>query len=224
MDSLPSEPSRPGTPDTAAAETHDVTAMHAPILQREKPEPHEGYEPAPHWLVVLIVALVFWGGYYLGSYNGSYSALVFDEKPGSTLAVPGPPKPIDPLVLGKRVYANNCAACHQANGKGLPGVFPPLAGSDWVNTAGHDRIARIVLDGLNGPITVSGNLFNSVMVPWRDILTDDQIAAVLTYVRQEWGNTAPSVPVGEVTALRSATKDRAGKAWTADELLALPSK
>ncbi len=222
MDHPPIEPKLPAAPNPVGEETHDVAAMHAAILQREKPEPQEGYESAPRWLIVLIVALVFWGGYYLGSYNGSYDPMIFDENPRNSPAVAGPPKPIDPLVLGKRVYATNCAACHQADGKGVAGVFPPLAGSDWVNTEGHARLVRIVLGGLNGPITVNGQTYNNVMVPWRDILSDEQIAAVLSYVRQEWGNSAASVSVADVAGLRFSTQERIGKPWTADELLALP--
>jgi len=106
---------------------------------------------------------------------------------------------------------------------GTPGMFPPLGGSEWVNAEGHQRIIRIVLNGLSGPIEVSGAQFNNVMVPWRDILKDEDIAAVLTFIRSEWGNKGDPVPVEEVKAVRAATPDRASP-WTADELKQVPEK
>lgn len=81
------------------------------------------------------------------------------------------------------------------------------------------RIIRIVLDGLNGPIQVNGETFNNAMVPWGSALTDEEIAAVLTYVRQnpEWGNKAPAVTAERVKAVRDKTKTR-NQPYTADEL------
>ena len=94
-----------------------------------------------------------------------------------------------------------CTACHQATGLGLPGVFPPLAGSEWVNGPAENLI-RIQLRGLMGPITVAGNEFNSAMPP-NHAMSDDQIAEVLTYIRSEWGNTGSAVTADMVKALRS---------------------
>lgn len=116
---------------------------------------------------------------------------------------------------GAEVYAT-CSACHQANGQGVPGAFPPLAGSEWVNGKGDIPIA-IVLHGLQGPITVKGQKYNGVMAPWGTTFNDDQIAAVVTYIRSQWGNKAPAVTKADVARVRAATKARKG-AWTEAEL------
>lgn len=126
------------------------------------------------------------------------------------------------VALGKRTYGTMCAPCHQDTGLGLPGQFPPLAGSDWVSTPGHTRLIHIVLDGLSGPIEVNGQPYNNAMPPWRDSITDEQVAAVLTYVRQSWGNKAAAVPVDDVKAIRDSTKDRANQPWTMETLKAIP--
>lgn len=101
---------------------------------------------------------------------------------------------------GKTVYAT-CQACHQADGNGLPGAFPPLAGSEWVNGP-VENLIRIQLRGLTGPITVKGQQFNSVMPP-NATMSDDEIAAVLTYVRSNFGNSSSAVTPEQVKALRS---------------------
>jgi mono/diheme cytochrome c family protein len=116
---------------------------------------------------------------------------------------------------GAEVYAT-CSACHQANGQGVPGAFPPLAGSEWVNGKGDIPIA-IVLHGLQGSITVKGQKYNGVMAPWGTTFNDDQIAAVVTYIRSQWGNKAPAVTKADVARVRAATKARKG-AWTEAEL------
>jgi len=110
-----------------------------------------------------------------------------------------------------------CAACHQQNGEGLPGAFPPLAGSEWVTGDPKITIA-IVLRGLQGPITVKGQSYNGAMVPWA-ALSDAQIASVVTYVRSSWGNTASAVTATDVAAVRAATASRTVP-WTVSELRA----
>jgi mono/diheme cytochrome c family protein len=88
---------------------------------------------------------------------------------------------------------------------------------------GPNRIIKLILNGIQGPITVSGQQFNNSMVPWRDTMTDEQIAAVATYIRSTWGNKAPPVTIDEVKAQRDATASRS-TAWSAAELLAQPTK
>lgn len=94
-----------------------------------------------------------------------------------------------------------CVACHQATGLGIPNVFPPLAGSEWVNGP-VENLIRIQLRGLMGPITVKGQAYNSVMPP-NSMMSDKDIAEVLTYVRSTWGNKASAVTPDMVKALRS---------------------
>jgi nitrite reductase (NO-forming) len=105
---------------------------------------------------------------------------------------------------GKQVYMGLCFACHQADGKGLPNTFPPLDGSDYM-IADRDRAVRIVLKGLTGPVTVSGKKFESIMPPQEAVLTDAQIADVLTYVYNAWGNTGEAFSAAKIKALRNET-------------------
>jgi nitrite reductase (NO-forming) len=106
------------------------------------------------------------------------------------------------IEKGKQVYMGLCFACHQPDGKGLPNVFPPLAGSDFLQ-ADHERAIRIVLKGLNGPVTVNGMTINSAMPPQEAVLTDAQIADVLTFVLNSWGNKGDALTADRVKAIRS---------------------
>lgn len=103
---------------------------------------------------------------------------------------------------GKQVYMGLCFACHQLDGKGLPGAFPPLARSDYM-LADRDRSIRTVLKGLVGPVTVNGVTFNSAMPPQEAVLTDAQVADVLTYVYNAWGNTGDAFKAEQVKAMRN---------------------
>jgi nitrite reductase (NO-forming) len=106
------------------------------------------------------------------------------------------------IEKGKQVYMGLCFACHQPDGKGLPGAFPPLAGSDFM-LADRDRAIRIVLKGLTGPVVVNGQTINSVMPPQEAVLTDAQIADVLTFVYNSWGNTGDAFKSDQVKASRN---------------------
>lgn len=119
---------------------------------------------------------------------------------------------------GATVFAARCAACHQLSGTGLPGVFPPLAGSNWVNGA-PDTLARIVLHGVQGTLTVNGTAYNGAMPAFADQLNNAEIASVLTYIRSQWGNKGASVGDAVVTAQRSATAARSAP-WNGEAELA----
>ena len=92
---------------------------------------------------------------------------------------------------GEAEYLKYCLTCHQPDGNGVRSQFPPLAGNRVVKGPA-DSLVKIVLFGLEGPITVNGQQFNQLM-PAQDYLTDQQIADVLTYVRSSWGNDAKAV-------------------------------
>ena len=117
---------------------------------------------------------------------------------------------------GQKIYTTRCASCHQVNGQGVTGVFPPLAGVDWV-TGDPTRLARVVMHGLTGPITVNGQKYNGAMPPWGTFLKDDEMAALLTYIRSSWGNKASAVTAEQVQAIREAHKARKTP-WTEKEL------
>ena len=103
---------------------------------------------------------------------------------------------------GRDLYLKNCFACHQMRGQGIPGVFPPLAGSDYL-LADIDRAIRIVCEGLNGEITVNARRYAGVMPP--AILQDEEVASVLNYVLRNWGNAGPEVTSEQVKKVRATT-------------------
>jgi nitrite reductase (NO-forming) len=114
------------------------------------------------------------------------------------------------IKAGEARFTGTCSVCHQANGQGVPNVFPPLAGSDFL-MADKPRAIGIVLNGLSGKVTVNGNAFNSVMPPMSQ-LNDDELANILTYVRNSWGNSGDAVSAAEVKQLRDSTKRPEGAA------------
>jgi mono/diheme cytochrome c family protein len=126
------------------------------------------------------------------------------------------------FVQGKAIYSREgfCITCHQADGKGLPASgFPPLAGTKWV-TGSHERLTRIVLNGLHGPLEVLGKPYPGQvpMTPFGGMLKDEEVAAVLTYVRNAFGNEAPAVTPNQVKQVRAATSSKKGF-YSPEELL-----
>lgn len=119
---------------------------------------------------------------------------------------------------GKQLYATHCIACHAENGTGASNV-PPLAESAWLR-GDADRAIKVVLHGLTGPVNISGNLYNLNMPPHGATLSDEQIAAVLTYVGSSWGNHSNPVEAALVGKIRSDSSDRKSP-WAADEILRL---
>ncbi|MGI9086656.1 MAG: c-type cytochrome [Chthoniobacterales bacterium] len=191
-------------------ETEDVQKTHAAI-HREKTEPRAGLEPLSIWLIAVYGLAIFCGGAYLGRYAGNFSGDGLDPLGGAPhagrggaagAAAGGLAVELTSAERGKKIFSANCATCHQATGLGVAGQYPPLAGSEYVD-GGTRRLGMILLKGLEGPVTVKGAQFGSaVMQPWEKTLTDAKIADVLTYVRQEWGNTAPPVAAEGIGALR----------------------
>jgi nitrite reductase (NO-forming) len=114
------------------------------------------------------------------------------------------------VAAGKALFNGTCSVCHQDNGQGLPDVFPPLAGSDFL-LADKARAIATVLNGRSGPVTVNGKTFNSVMPPMSQ-LNDDEIANILTYVLNSWGNNGGHVTAAEVAQMRKVTPRPEGAA------------
>jgi len=104
------------------------------------------------------------------------------------------------MARGEKVYGEVCAACHQANGQGVPGAFPPLAGAGEFYGP-PKKHARIIVEGLSGEIVVKGQTYNGVM-PAQGSLSDYDIAAAATYVRHSWGNNDGIVVPADVAAVR----------------------
>lgn len=117
---------------------------------------------------------------------------------------------------GERVYGTVCVTCHQADGAGIAPAFPPLAGSA-VATGDAEVPIKIVLSGLTGEMTRGGTTFNGMMTPWASALSDAEIAAVLTYVRSNFGNSADAVTEAQVAGVRAATSSQTAP-YTTDDL------
>ena len=105
---------------------------------------------------------------------------------------------------GERLFKQNCMSCHMADGAGIPKAFPPLAKSDFL-MADKNRAISIVLNGFEGPITVNGESFNSVMPKLN--LNDAQVASIVTYIMNSWGNKGTLTTIEEVKKVRAATKN-----------------
>jgi len=212
-----------GVPEGAGLDLQpDVERLHRAI-QREPRDPIEGREPTP-WIMWAIVALaLFWGGWYLGRYGGDFGVATHvalaDRRVGVEQPAQAAAALVDPVAAGQDVFQKHCQACHQQNGRGVPNAFPPIVGSEWA-TGPEAAVVHILLDGLQGQITVAGATYNGAMPAWRDALNDHEIAAVATYIRQWAPNRAPGLTPETVARLRKETAGRKAP-WSATELQAL---
>jgi mono/diheme cytochrome c family protein len=102
---------------------------------------------------------------------------------------------------GATVYLTDCSSCHQADGQGVSGAFPPLAGNAAV-TGNPVAVIAIVKNGLEGRVTVNNLAYSGIMPSWKGQISDDQLAAVISYIRSAWNNHAGGVSVGQVTAIK----------------------
>ncbi|MGZ8376113.1 MAG: c-type cytochrome, partial [Gemmatirosa sp.] len=199
----------------------DVERLHRAI-RREPRDPVEGREPAPWFFIAAVALALFWGGWYLGRFGGEFGLATHvafaTRQPGIAASAEAQSAAAvsNPVEAGRRVYDKTCAGCHQGTGRGVPGAFPPMVGSEWV-TGAPATVVRILLYGLQGPVQVAGATYEGAMPAWKDMLKDGEIAAVATYIRQMPPNAAPAVSVEQVAALRAAHADRTA-AFTAAEL------
>ncbi|MSU58337.1 MAG: c-type cytochrome [Pedosphaera sp.] len=148
-------------------------------------------------------------------------------KPPDTLTQNAPPLTPEEerrVQSGQPLYAQICASCHQPHGGGNSGTAPPLAGSDWVSGP-PDRLVRVILHGLYGPVQVNGQTWNLHMpaLGAPGVLDDEKLASVLSYIRRAWGNAAPPVEPAFVAAVRKETDGRT-LPWRAEELAQVAAK
>ena len=217
--------------DQAAITDESLLAVHEKFLGRQ-PDEKARYKLLPLNLLFIFSGLIFFAGTYLNRYAGMFDPHIYDENAAHGKAATAEPaaKPLTPeevVALGKKLYNDGaCNTCHQVNGAGMPPAFPPLAGSEWV-TGSEERLIRIALYGLKDPITVKGTSYNGIMPPFGKGVpetmknwSDDRIAAVLTYIRQEWGNQAGPITAEKVAEVHA--KDAARARYTAAELQKLP--
>ncbi|HEY1869307.1 MAG TPA: cytochrome c [Candidatus Cybelea sp.] len=140
------------------------------------------------------IAAVLFTGVLAGCAKGSQSSAAASA---SAAAAGNPASASD----GGTVYIANCSSCHQANGQGVPGAFPPLAGNPTV-TGSPVAVITIVKNGLEGRVVVNGQAYSGIMPHWKGVLPDEQIAAVITYIRSSWKNHASGVSVAQVQAVK----------------------
>jgi mono/diheme cytochrome c family protein len=211
------------------------------LISPRTPDPHEAIQPDspdfretpdieplsdarehfPLWLYIVCGVALFLAG---SSFTGfqTFGRGLLDQGPG------GPPPasntqvvaaPLTPAQLGGKLYGQNCASCHQASGVGQPGSYPPLAGSEWV-VGSKERLALILLAGVNGPITVKGATFSTQVMPAQaGNFNDEKLAAIMTYLRSSWGNTAGPVVADEVAAARSKFASQMSAPCTESQLM-----
>jgi mono/diheme cytochrome c family protein len=117
---------------------------------------------------------------------------------------------------GGQLYTANCVACHQASGAGVPGVFPPLSRSEWVDAEDAGIMVRIVLHGIHGPLTVEGAKYNGEMPHFQDKFSDEELAAIVSHVRTSFGNSASTIDAAFVAKVRAETKGQTTP-WKGDE-------
>jgi mono/diheme cytochrome c family protein len=189
--------------------------MSRPVQSRqsENADPHEQYNPVPRVVILVVLALLAWAVYYIVSAQPNSSPRLGDQRPLAVLA----PAPASASADGKQLYANACVACHQATGQGLPGVFPPLADSEWVK--GEPKVlAQLVLHGITGPITVKGQEYQGAMPAFAEQFSDAELAAVLSFIRHEWGNEVDAITSELVAQARTASADRS-QPWQGEKEL-----
>ena len=174
---------------------------------REQPDPDEGVRPLPWFLTMFLGAMAMWGAFYIYTTPSGEASAHGDQRTLATLRPPaaaagGGAAKVD----GKQIYQAKCLACHQGGGQGIAGVFPPLAASEWV-TGDEVVLTHILLHGVGGELQVKGVAYNGAMPAW-NALSDDELAAVMSYIRSDWGNAAPEIKPETVKAQREATKAR----------------
>ena len=211
-----------GLPNSADFSDEQIVKSHVE-LSKNKHEPTKNFLIAPLVFVFVFGCLIFVCSIQLAHSTNSFQLhppvevveLTPEEKEAQRLE--------RKISSGEKVFAARCASCHQANGLGIAGQFPPLAGSEWVS-ADAGVITNIILKGLKGEILVKGEKYgssaavNMAAVP----ISDREIANVSTYVRQAWGNSSSEVSEDFVQQIRA---DHASKLeqWTGDDLKSLYS-
>ena len=184
--------------ENAQGKAPDSDPVVGRAYQREGFEPEELKNPLPWWFTVFSVGFIIWGAAYFFM-QGYGPADAGDLR--TALPAPGS-LPVD----GATVYAANCVACHQANGQGLAGAFPPLDGSEWV-LADSKIPTQILVHGVQGEMVVMDNTYNGVM-PAMAHLSDEELAAVLNYIRNSWSNTGSEVDAAYFAAAREEYGER----------------
>jgi mono/diheme cytochrome c family protein len=191
--------------------THDIEA-----------EPAVDAGEIPVLFFAILAGLIFLGGLYLDRYGGGFSNVVYGPFESEQQVAAAQPQ--DPAARarshGRQIFEAQCQLCHQPNGLGTPGTFPPLDGSEWVNGSVH-RLIRIPNNGLTGAVKVKGEIWTASMPNMGAGLSDQDLADLLSFVRSAWSNKSGPVTVDDVKKVRGEIGGRTDQ-WTEPELLAIP--
>jgi mono/diheme cytochrome c family protein len=165
----------------------------------------------------MLFVLLYWAMVYFDRDSGWFSTQVYAPyRSVADVQLHQPPTGGADLARGKIFYENVCALCHNSDGNGKPNQAPALAGSEWV-VGNPNRLVRIPLAGLAGPIKVKEEAWNLAMPAMGAAMSDDDLAAVLTYMRQSWGNKAAEITSEQVKTIRGQVGNRT-QPWSGDEL------
>jgi mono/diheme cytochrome c family protein len=174
--------------------------------QRENTDPGEGVRPLPWFMMMMLGAMAMWGAFYISTTPSGGDSSYGDQRTVAALRPQDQAAGAAEKVGGKEIYGSKCVACHQATGQGIPGVFPPLLASEWV--LGDEKVlVNILLHGIVGDLEVKGNQYKGAMPSWKD-MSDAELAAVMSYIRSEWGNKGSEIEPATVKAQREATRLR----------------
>jgi mono/diheme cytochrome c family protein len=199
---------RPGAAAPPSTGEPDFGGSEFAAMRREHADPDEKVHPLPWFFIMFLGAIGMWGAFYIAATPSGEASAYGDQRTVSLLRPRVAAVGAAPAVDGKQLFGAKCAACHQASGLGVAGVFPPLAAAEWV--VGDEKVLiSILLHGVQGELIVKGNTYNGAM-PAFGTLADEEIAAVLTYIRSDWGNQAAPVNAAAVKAQREATKAQTG--------------
>jgi mono/diheme cytochrome c family protein len=194
-------------------------------MPAEAAKPKRERENVPIWLIVLFFVLLYWGMVYFDERGGWFQPEVYIPfRSVEQVALYQPPVGDRAIIdRGRAAFDSYCGLCHNADGMGKPNQAPPLAGSEWVQGSAN-RLIRIPLYGLSGPITVKGQQMNfpAPMPPIGAALQPDDLAAILSYIRQAWGNKAPTIAPEQVKAVSAQVGNR--QAFTPEEIMQVPEK
>ncbi len=190
----------------------------APMPATERAEVYAERRPAPVWLIFLLFVLLYWSMVYFDEHSGWFSPQVYAPYRSLTELEIYQPAAGGSHDRGKAVYENVCALCHNPDGAGKPEQAPPFIKSEWV-LGPPNRMIRIPLAGLTGPVTVNGKEYSGLpsMPAMGAALSDEDLAAVLSYIRQSWGNNGSDITPEQVKAVRDQVGNRA-QPWTPAEL------
>lgn len=174
----------------------------------EPGEPSTGTAQMPMAIMIVLILLGYIGCYKVDQLNANFAVNVhapFTEPDEVASLAPSAEELL--VARGKQIYSKSCVACHQANGAGSGTDIPPLAGSEWV-LGDPATIVAITQKGLIGPISVAGKTFGAgTMTPAGETLGADELAAVISYVRTEWGNDGGTIGTDAVNAARQKVSD-----------------